>query len=257
MKSKNKKDKKNKYNTKDLSSDHEILNRKKVIQLFKDCPIPDDELLWNLGLFVNRQLFSRIIFLYNLYIKCLKVHGVVMEFGARWGQNLALFQSFRGILEPLNHNRKIIGFDTWEGFPGMTNQDHPDIKARDYGVTKDYEKYLEELLQYHETESPLSHIKKYQLIKGDISNTLQQYLEENPETIISFAYFDLDLYKPTKDCLRLIKGHLTKGSVIGFDELNHGNFPGETIALKEVFGLDKYEIQRSPISPLQSYIIIK
>ena len=251
------KNKKNKYNAMDLSSDSELVNRKKIIELFNDCPIPDDELLWNLGLFVNRQLFSRIIFLYNLYIKCLKVHGVVMEFGARWGQNLALFQNFRGILEPFNHNRKIIGFDTWEGFPGTSSQDPTNIKARDYGATKDYEKYLEELLQYHETESPISHIKKYQLIKGDISNTLQQYLEENPETIISFAYFDLDLYKPTKDCLRLIKGHLAKGSVLGFDQLNDGNVPGETIALKEVLGLDNSKIQRSPISPLQSYIIIK
>jgi hypothetical protein len=48
-----------------------------------------------------------------------------------------------------------------------------------------------------------------------------------------------------------------KRAVLGFDQLNDGNFPGETIALKEVFGLDKFEIQRSPISPLQSYIIIK
>jgi len=31
-------------------------------------------------------------------------------------------------------------------------------------------------------------------------------------------------------------------AVLGFDQLNDGNFPGETIALKEVFGLDKFEI---------------
>ena len=46
-------------------------------------------------------------------------------------------------------------------------------------------------------------------------------------------------------------------AVLGLDQLNDGNFPGETIALKEVLGLDNSKIQRSPISPLQSYIIIK
>ncbi len=46
-----------------------------------------------------------------------------MEFGVKWGQNLALFQSFRGMYEPYNHNRKIIGFDTFEGFPSVDKKD--------------------------------------------------------------------------------------------------------------------------------------
>jgi hypothetical protein len=47
---------------------------------------------------------------------------------------------------------------------------------------------------------------------------------------------------------------LTKGSIIAFDELNDPNFPGETIAFKEVLGLNNYEIKRSPLNPLISYI---
>jgi len=44
------------------------------------------------------------------------------------------------------------------------------------------------------------------------------------------------------------QNHVTKGTVIGFDELNYHEFPGETLALKEVFGLDKYKIRRSPLN---------
>ena len=66
----------------------------------------------------------------------------------------------------------------------------------------------------------------------------------------------MDLYVPTKGCLELIKNYVTKGTVIGFDEVNSPNFPGETIALKEVFGLDKYSIKRSPNAPYQSFIVI-
>jgi hypothetical protein len=57
------------------------------------------------------------------------------------------------------------------------------------------------------------------------------YLENNPETIIAFAYFDFDLYEPTKICLEAILPHSTKGAIIGFDEINSHIFPGETKAL--------------------------
>ena len=47
----------------------------------------------------------------------------------------------------------------------------------------------------------------------------------------------MDIYKPTKDCLKAIKPHLTKGSVLAFDELNCDMARGVTPALKEVFNL--------------------
>jgi hypothetical protein len=39
-------------------------------------------------------------------------------------------------------------------------------------------------------------------------------------SIVAFAYFDFDLYEPTKGCLLTIKDRLTRGSILGFDELN-------------------------------------
>ena len=233
--------------------------RREFFELFRECPIPENEMLNNLGLFLNRQTLSRILFFHDLYQKILNVHGVVVEFGVRWGQNLALFESFRGMYEPYNYNRKIIGFDTFSGFPATHAKDGSAevIAEGAYGVTSDYEEYLEQILTYHEQESPIPHLKKFDLVKGDATVTLEKYLTDNPESIIALAYFDFDIYDPTRRCLELIKEHLTKGSVIGFDELNCHTFPGETLALKEVFGLDRYRIVRSPLNPLTSYIIIE
>jgi hypothetical protein len=216
-------------------------------------------MLTQLGLFLNRQSLSRIMFMNELYQQIVNVHGVVMEFGVRWGQNLALFSSFRGMYEPYNYNRKIIGFDTFAGFPSVSPKDGNDgiASAGAYGVTEDYEEYLEAVLNYHERESPLSHIKKHELVKGDAKETLEKYLTDHAETIVALAYFDFDIYEPTKKCLTLIRDRLTKGSVIGFDELNWPAFPGETVALKEVFGLDRYRIRRSPLNPTPSYIVIE
>lgn len=238
------------------SNNDEIDLRSKFLNQFKECPIPDNEILQNLGLFMNRQALSRILFMHELYKKIINVNGVIMEFGVRWGQNLALFESLRGMYEPYNYTRKIIGFDTFEGFPSVheNDGDNKHIVKGAYCVVDDYQDYLESLLDYHESESPISHKKKYELVKGDASKNIITYLKDNPQTIISFAYFDFDIYEPTKKCLEAILPHLTKGSIIAFDELNDPNFPGETIAFQEVLGVSNYRIIRSPLNPLISYI---
>src|SRR5208283_4931718 len=139
-------------------------------------------------LFINRQALSRILFMHDLYKRIINVHGVVIEFGVRWGQNLAVFANCRGMYEPFNHNRKIVGFDTFKGFPLISNKD-AGLRKGAYGVNPDYEIYLERVLSYHEKESPIADIKKFELIKGDAMKTVPAYLKENPETIIALAYF--------------------------------------------------------------------
>lgn len=238
------------------SSQEEKDKRSHFNNLFQNSPIPENEILSNLGLYLNRQTLSRIMFMHELYKKIIDVHGVIIEFGVRWGQNLALFESFRGMYEPFNYNRKIIGFDTFAGFPQLDPKDGVLIAQGDYSVTKGYEIYLEEILNYHESESPIGHIKKFELVKGDAALTFVDYLEQHPETIVSLAYFDFDIYLPTRKCLEAIKDRVTKGSVVAFDELNCPEFPGETLALREVFKLDRYAIKRSPLNPLCSYIVI-
>jgi hypothetical protein len=241
------------------ASEREVEIRQNLIRSFRECPIPDNEIFSNLGLFLSRQNLSQLLFVNEIYQQLLDVHGVIMEFGVRWGRNMALYQSLRGIYEPFNHNRKIIGFDTFEGFPSVDEKDGKSdiIEVGAYNVTDNYEQYLTGILDYHEQESPISHIKKYELVKGDAVTSVQQYLERNPQTIVAFAYFDFDIYEPTVACLNAIKDRLTKGSIIGFDELNHKDYPGETLALKEVLGLGSYQIRHSKFSPTQSYIVIE
>ncbi|MFA6082405.1 MAG: crotonobetainyl-CoA--carnitine CoA-transferase [Patescibacteria group bacterium] len=245
--------------TKVVSANHETELRRDFQKLFRDCPIPDNEILENLSLFLNRQTMSRIIFMNEMYQRIINVHGVAMEFGTRWGRNLAMFESFRGMYEPFNFNRKIVCFDTFSGFPSVDAKDGKAdiIKEQAFSTTENYDEYLTKVLDYHEKESPISHIKKYEIVKGDATKTVHQYFINNPETIVAIAYFDFDIYAPTKECLVALKNHVTKGTVIGFDELNLHDYPGETLAFKEVFELDKYAIRRSPLVPNASYIVIE
>ena len=75
--------------------------------------------------------------------------------------------------------------------------------------------------------------------------------------MISLAYFDMQLYEPTKECLKAIKPYLIKGAIIALDEINNDDFPGETIAFREVFGLDNFEIYKSVYLPDRSYMIYR
>jgi hypothetical protein len=243
----------------DRSSAEQLKSRDRLIELFRDCPIPEHELIRNLGLFIKRQDMSTIIFRHDLYKQILDVPGIVIEFGTRWGHSLALFESFRGMYEPYNHHRMIVGFDTFSGFPVIHEKDGGSeiTSPGAYSVTDGYEEYLNELLEYHEQQSPISHIKKFELVKGDASLSIERYLSEHPETIIALAYFDFDIYEPTRKCLEAIVPYLTKGSVVGFDELIDKDFPGETVALREVMGLSKYRLQRCTYNSLPSYLVIE
>jgi hypothetical protein len=242
-----------------IVSDKQADNRNETVELFRNSPLPGDEMMRNLGLFLNPADLRKFLFLNDVYQKNLEIHGVIMEFGVRWGQNLNLFQALRSIYEPFNYSRRIVGFDTWAGFPSVHEKDGAEAYAMKgaYNVSDDYKSYLEKILRNLEKESPLDHMQKFELVQGDGSAELKKYLAQHPETIISLAYFDFDIYEPTKICLELIKPHLTKGSVIVFDELNQPKFPGETVALREVFGLDKFSIRRSPYSHYQSYVIVE
>ncbi len=241
---------------KTIASRKELENRNRLYGLFQNCPIPENERLFNVGLYLKRQDLTKQLFFNDLYLKILKTHGVIIEFGVRWGQNLVTLNNLRGIHEPYNHSRKIIGFDTFSGFKRVDVKDgnHQIIKKGAFSVTENYDDYLNEVLDCHEKECPLPHIKKNTIIKGDAPVMLEKYLNDHPETVIAFAYFDFDVYEPTKKCLELIKPHLTKGSIIGFDELNDPQFPGETVALKESLGLNNIAVKRSKYSGIQSYI---
>jgi len=231
----------------------------KFVELFKKNPIPDEQIFSNLGLFLKSKDLSRLLFLNHIYQQIIDVQGIVIDFGTRWGQNMAIFSTLRGIYEPFNRHKKIIGFDTFSGFPKLNLKDGKSelMKVGNISVTNKYIDYLTRIMDYHEMSNPLSHIKKYEIVKGDASVEIKKYLKRNPETIVALAYFDFDIYEPTKKCLMAIKPHLVRGSVLAFDELNDHDSPGETIALSEVFGLNNIKLKRYPYTSRTSYFIVE
>ncbi len=241
-----------------LSSGREKDTERRLVEILKDSPIPDKELLANFGVYAPSRVLARLLFFYEIYKKILHTHGVVIEFGVRWGQTLSWLVSLRSILEPFNRHRKILGFDTFTGFKGVMAKDGASHGCRegDYGVARDYAGQLDELLRLQERLNPMAHIKRFELIKGDAAKAVPGYLRRHPETMVALAIFDFDIYKPTRAALKAVRPHLMKGSVLVFDELCDDIFPGETLALQEVFGLNRVRVQRLPMTSRLSYLEI-
>ena len=212
---------------------------------------------WNAHSLVTlrRQTISRILYYNHLYQLIVGIPGVICEFGVQWGATLAQLINLRGIYEPYNHSRKVIGFDTFEGFPTVDDKDGSLSRVGDYATAVNYEETLEELLSLHESFSPLSHVKKFELVKGDASVTIDHWLSDNPHAIVAMAIFDMDVYRPTRDVLEHIIPRLTKGSVLVFDELNCAHFPGETVALDEVIGINNLSLRHFPHQPYSAWAV--
>lgn len=241
------------------TNSNEDSERRKLTKMLKNSPIPDDQVLSNLGLYLSSKDLSRILFMNFIYKKVINLQGVIFDFGTRWGQNLALFSAFRGIYEPFNRHKKIVGFDTFTGFPSINKKDGTSslMKKGNIAVTNNYEAHLNKIMESHEALNPVSHIKKFELWRGDATIEIEKYFKKFPETIVALAYFDFDIYEPTKKCLEVIKPHLVKGSLLAFDELNDHDSPGETIALAEVFGLNNIKLRRFPYTSRISYFVVE
>jgi hypothetical protein len=98
---------------------------------------------------------------------------------------------------------------------------------------------------------------KVQVIKGNAVKTIPKYLIENPHTVVSLLYLDMDIYEPTKVALQKFIPRMPKGSIIVFDELNSEYWTGETLAVLDTIGIRNLKIERFSFDTRISYAILK
>jgi len=210
--------------------------------------------------YASRQSIAKFLTKYEIFQQILNVNGSIVEGGVLHGGGTLAWAKLSSILEPTNHTRKIIGFDTFEGFPSV---DTKDLSGNDGTLTKvgalqgSARDSVDEAVRVYDLNRPLNHISKVELVQGDIAKTAPEYLKENPHLVVSLLYLDVDLYEPTKVLLDTFVPRMPKGAIIVFDELNAKMFPGETVAVDEALGLCNLEIRRFPFDSYVSYAVIQ
>ena len=103
----------------------------------------------------------------------------------------------------------------------------------------------------------INHISKIELIKGDATKTIPQFIRKNKHLLISLLFLDFDIYKPIFIALKYFLSRMSKGAIIAFDELNNKQWQGETMALLKKFNINKHKINNFQFEPNISYIILK
>jgi hypothetical protein len=244
--------------SKDAKQDQEV--RENLDRYFSESIGTNLDKLNNFPKYVTRQALCRFLVKYEIFKKVLNVHGSIIECGVLFGGGLMTFAQLSAIFEPLNHQRKIIGFDTFCGFPEISDKDRrtSDSALMDKGgFAVDSYADLQYCLRIFDSGRFLNHIPKVFLIKGDARETIPDYLAKNPQTVVSLLYVDFDLFEPTKVALECFLPRMPKGAIIAFDQLNDSSWPGETLAVSEVIGIKNLRIQRFGFGTFISYSVIE
>jgi len=209
----------------------------------------------NFPKYVRRQNLTRFLALYELCKLVLPVKGSVVECGVNHGFGIMTWAKLSAILEPVNLTRRIYGFDTFSGFPSVSDKDRSaasdHVKVGD--LYADSHDEILELADINDSTRFLGHVPKVKLIKGDACVTIPQFIEESPHLLVSLLYMDFDLYEPTRVALEQFLPRMPKGAIIAFDELDNPLWPGETLAMIEVLERYKLRIQRFPFDPYIGY----
>jgi len=230
---------------------------RRLAEIFLECPDNLQTKLDEFTKYIRRQRLTRLLSLYEIFKRILPVKGSVVECGVYRGFGIMAWANMSAILEPTNLTRRIYGFDTFEGFPEVGEKDSSGICSPEKGdlCSHSYDE-LKELIHIYDSNRFLGHIKKVELIKGDVKHTIPDFISQNKHLVVSLLFLDLDLYEPTKIAIEQFYPRMPKGAIIAFDELDNPIWPGETMALLNVLGVNRLKLERIEFDPYIGFAVV-
>jgi len=226
-------------------------------RIFDESPDSTEIKLETFPRYVRRQQLKRFLSLYEIFRLAQPVKGSIVECGVFRGFGVMSWAKLSTILEPENLTRRIYGFDTFSGFP--TVSDHDDNPVAEVGVgtlAADSYQELGELIEQYDRDRFLGQFDKVHLIKGDVAETIPKFMEDHRHLLVSLLFLDMDLYEPTKVALEHFLPRVPKGGIVAFDELDNPLWPGETEAMVELIGAHNLRLRRLDWDPYISYAVV-
>jgi hypothetical protein len=217
------------------------------------------ERFMNAALWMPRQQLARLLGQWTVYQQTIGIHGSIVDCGVAFGAGSLGFANFVAIAEPYSHHKRVIAFDTFEGFPSMHEADARAQSGLAYagGMAIPLDEEIARLAELHDTNRPIGHIPRVELIKGDACITIPKYVAENKHLLLSLLSLDFDLYEPTIVALREFLPLMVKGGIVMFDEANTKDWPGETVALRESGLLERGRLQHCPHTSTTSFMVLE
>ena len=142
------------------------------------------------------------------------VPGDVVELGVFKGSGIFAWLK---MLKHLHQSRKVYGFDFFNS-EALSNSIDTTDKAwmKSLFGSRGFDPLgYEDALKNQLTESGFTN---FELVVGDVTQTIPVFLKNNPGFRASVINFDLDLEKPTYSALTDLWDHLVPGGVLVFDD---------------------------------------
>lgn len=91
------------------------------------------------------------------------------------------------ILKPVNITRRICGFETFDGFPEISekNRSASILRVKKGDLAANVFDELNELIAAHDDTRYLGRIQKVNLIRGDATKTIPAFVDEHPHLVVS------------------------------------------------------------------------
>jgi len=228
-------------------------------EFITDCEYSGYEKMQNFPLFASRQDLTRHLTKFEIFKKALTVQGSIVECGVLFGGGLMWWAHLSAIMEPVNMQRQIIGFDTFDGITQLSVQDIAEGKSKEAkkdGFKVDSKATIEQAIKLYDKNRTIGHLQKVEIVAGDACETIPKYVKDNQHLLISLLFLDFDIFAPTKAAIENLVPRMPKGAVIAFDELNLKAWPGETQAVLGLMDINKLQVKRLPWGGSISFAVI-
>jgi len=199
----------------------------------------------------NPNRMSKVLAHYELYKMSMGLPGHLVECGVFKGISLVRWAMFRELFENQGA-RKIIGFDTFDEFP--ETEFEPDKAKLESWIASAGNQSISRK-QLHEVLDKKGITNGIDLVKGDVRQSIPEYLEENPGLRISLLNLDTDIYEPAAAILELLYDRIVPGGILILDD--YAVFPGENKAVEEFFKGKGVLFNKLPFAMTPSYLVKK
>lgn len=177
------------------------------------------------------KILGKLLYRFKFFEQTKDLPGDIVELGTFKGSGVATFSKFINIFCP-NSNKKILGFDIFD--PCTAKDVLKTYSSLDEkNMTDVYRRSDDTDLCLTSVMNNLKNASHFQLIQGDVSKSIPDYLNQNPGFRISLLYMDMDLETPTYEALKHLWNRIIPGGVIVFDEYEYHTF-------SESNGVDKF-----------------
>lgn len=190
---------------------------------------------------------SKLIAHFEIYRQITYLPGQVLECGVFKGASFIRWLTFRDMLEA-SYARRVIGLDVFGEFP---EQDLPQDQA--FAQRHDNVAGVGIPLQDLQAFLTQKGFNNFNLVAGDLNQTLPRLLEEEPELRLALLHIDVDVYQPSLRSLELLYDRVVPGGVIVFDD--YATVEGETRAAEEFFAGKGITLEKLPYAHIPAYAV--